>query len=244
LWGTRRLLGPETSDFGDDDIRIAAARDRITIGFTRDTGGGFNGGRRAATRTSYNGGQTWEAEAIVPSAATGQVQFFAINADGGFDNGSGGWGDGVVFAWDAGIGSGGIDGKSLKHRGISVNGPWDADVSLSPGIDSYWSGPIAIVALEPRSSGAPYAYGVVHQLQDVNTPVIGNRPRPYFTRVEPCAWLGDLSDDGSVDLADLLQVLAAFGTSDPAGDATGDEAVDLADVLLVLSEFGLSCASG
>jgi hypothetical protein len=114
-------------------------------------------------------------------------------------------------------------------------------VSLLPGVDSYWSGPIDIVALEPRSSGAPYAYGVVHQLQDVNTPVIGNRPRPYYTRVEPCAWLGDLSGDGAVGLPDLLQVLSLFGTADPAGDVTGDELVNLGDILLVLSEFGQAC---
>ena len=50
----------------------------------------------------------------------------------------------------------------------------------------------------------------------------------------------DLSGDGVTDLADLLQVLGAFGaTAD--GDTNGDNVTDLADLLAVLGAFGSAC---
>jgi hypothetical protein len=47
----------------------------------------------------------------------------------------------------------------------------------------------------------------------------------------------DLNGDGLVDVADLLLLLAAFGTS-ASGDATGDGVTDVADLLTLLAEFG------
>ncbi len=47
----------------------------------------------------------------------------------------------------------------------------------------------------------------------------------------------DLNGDGAVDLEDLLAVISAFGTSDPAGDANGDGTVDLDDLLAVLAAW-------
>jgi hypothetical protein len=55
----------------------------------------------------------------------------------------------------------------------------------------------------------------------------------------PC--VGDVTDDGFVDLADLNLVLANFGTASDNGDATGDGNVDLADLNLVLANFGSGC---
>ncbi len=49
---------------------------------------------------------------------------------------------------------------------------------------------------------------------------------------------GDTDNDGLVDLADLLNVLANWGTTDPAGDADNDGDVDLGDLLAVLSNWG------
>ena len=37
---------------------------------------------------------------------------------------------------------------------------------------------------------------------------------------------------------DVLAVIGAFGTSDPAGDADGSGLVDVNDVLLVVGAFG------
>jgi hypothetical protein len=59
----------------------------------------------------------------------------------------------------------------------------------------------------------------------------------------PCP--GDVDEDGAVNGADLIAVLAAFGTSTDggsgAGDVTGDGQVDGADLVNVLSNFGLVC---
>jgi hypothetical protein len=59
----------------------------------------------------------------------------------------------------------------------------------------------------------------------------------------------DLSNNGVNDLPDLLAVLSALGTVDPAADVTCNGAVDLPDLLAVLSGLGgapgpsgLSCA--
>jgi uncharacterized membrane protein YkoI len=48
----------------------------------------------------------------------------------------------------------------------------------------------------------------------------------------------DLNDDDVVNLTDLVTVIGAFGSTDPAGDADLDGDVDLDDLILVLSLFG------
>ena len=50
--------------------------------------------------------------------------------------------------------------------------------------------------------------------------------------------LGDVNGDDIIDDADLLQVLFAFGSSDPQADLNGDGTVDDADLLTVLFNFG------
>lgn len=52
------------------------------------------------------------------------------------------------------------------------------------------------------------------------------------------ATAGDVNNDDVIDDADLLQVLFAFGSSDPASDVNGDGVVDDADLLTVLFNFG------
>lgn len=57
---------------------------------------------------------------------------------------------------------------------------------------------------------------------------------------------GDLDGDGDVDLADLSQLLTAFGTCDgdaafdPAADIDGDQCVGLADLSALLTDFGVA----
>ncbi len=50
--------------------------------------------------------------------------------------------------------------------------------------------------------------------------------------------VGDVNNDDVIDDADLLQVLFAFGSSDPTSDVNGDGVVDDADLLVVLFNFG------
>ncbi|MDW8106872.1 MAG: SpoIID/LytB domain-containing protein [Armatimonadota bacterium] len=52
---------------------------------------------------------------------------------------------------------------------------------------------------------------------------------------------GDLNQDGTINNADLLLVLFAFGTSNPQADVNRDGVVNNADLLLVLFNFGAAC---
>jgi hypothetical protein len=56
----------------------------------------------------------------------------------------------------------------------------------------------------------------------------------------PCP--GDLDADGDVDLADLGQLLQAYGAG-PNGDTDGDGDTDLHDLGGVLQVFGAACPS-
>lgn len=47
--------------------------------------------------------------------------------------------------------------------------------------------------------------------------------------------------DVTVNLADLNQVLANFGSNTLHGDANGDGVVDLADLNILLVNFGFTC---
>jgi len=56
---------------------------------------------------------------------------------------------------------------------------------------------------------------------------------------------GDLDGDNDVDLADLAQLLANYGTTSGAayedGDLDGDGDVDLADLAALLAVYGTTC---
>jgi probable HAF family extracellular repeat protein len=56
-----------------------------------------------------------------------------------------------------------------------------------------------------------------------------------------CELPGDVNRDRTVDDADLLAVLFAFGSSDPDADQNDDGVVDDADLLIVLFNFGSGC---
>ncbi len=55
---------------------------------------------------------------------------------------------------------------------------------------------------------------------------------------------GDTNGDLTVDDADLLNILFAFGTDDAAADLNGDDTVDDADLLIVLFNFGAQGEDG
>ena len=66
-----------------------------------------------------------------------------------------------------------------------------------------------------------------------------------LTVVEPVACPGDLNGDGAVDLSDLAQLLAHYGTEVGAvysdGDLDRDDDVDLSDLAALLSVYGTTC---
>jgi hypothetical protein len=63
--------------------------------------------------------------------------------------------------------------------------------------------------------------------------------------LEPEFCFGDLDGDRDVDLADLAQLLASYGTTSGAtyedGDLDGDGDVDLSDLAALLGVYGTTC---
>jgi len=55
---------------------------------------------------------------------------------------------------------------------------------------------------------------------------------------EQCTCPGDGNEDGMIDVNDLLTLLAAFGSSDPAWDLDDSGAVDVGDVLAIIAAWG------
>ena len=61
---------------------------------------------------------------------------------------------------------------------------------------------------------------------------------------EDCANVAGDDGSGIIDVADLLLVLASYGSSSSAGDINSDGNVDVTDLLLVLAQYGQSCTRG
>ncbi|MDY7107762.1 MAG: hypothetical protein SYC29_03915 [Planctomycetota bacterium] len=59
---------------------------------------------------------------------------------------------------------------------------------------------------------------------------------PYEITIEPPPCPGDLDEDGDVDTADLLHLIACWGT--PGGDLDDDATTGTADLLLLLAAWG------
>jgi hypothetical protein len=62
-------------------------------------------------------------------------------------------------------------------------------------------------------------------------PAMGPAPKPTCD--------GDATDDGVVDVSDLITVLTAWGTGAPAADFDGSGVVDVTDLLTVLTNWGV-----
>lgn len=66
---------------------------------------------------------------------------------------------------------------------------------------------------------------------------------PGDLAIAPTLCVGDVDDDGQIDLTDLSLLLGNFGEtgSELAGDLDGDDDVDLTDLALLLANFGRVC---
>ena len=63
-----------------------------------------------------------------------------------------------------------------------------------------------------------------------------------FIAPVPCYCLNDANDDGTINVGDILLVLAEFGcTAGCNADVTNDGNVNVSDLLSILSEFGQNC---
>ncbi|MHC4447082.1 MAG: PQQ-dependent sugar dehydrogenase [Planctomycetota bacterium] len=81
-------------------------------------------------------------------------------------------------------------------------------------------GPVSATALAGPRSGGGVAFGGTDGL-----------PAPDTVPA-------DLNGDGAVNVLDLMQMLLAFGTADPAADITGDGLVNVLDLIELLTAFG------
>lgn len=112
------------------------------------------------------------------------------------------------------------------------------------------SQPVQTVSLPPATN-ALYAYMASVGVSGVRT-VVAKLDKHLSRRVDnlnlsgavQVNWAfrvaGDVNNDDTIDDADLLAVLFAFGSNDFEADANGDGVVDDADLLLVLFNFGAS----
>ena len=63
-----------------------------------------------------------------------------------------------------------------------------------------------------------------------------------FIAPVPCYCLNDANGDGTINVGDILLVLAEFGcTAGCNADVTNDGNVNVSDLLSILSEFGQNC---
>ena len=108
---------------------------------------------------------------------------------------------------------------SVEGESISIRG--DDGVSL---IDSYAFGPqVADISMGRTPDGG-------------ETWMTFDEPTPGSANAADCP--ADLDGDGIIGFADLLTLLAAWGT--PAGDVDGDGVTGFSDLITVLAAWG-SC---
>jgi len=141
------------------------------------------------------------------------------------------------YNWDANQARMDVDGISTPELPLAfLGGSWSNvgpfPVSLPFEFDT--------TGLEPGS----LARSVTIQVSDEDLP--GAVDTQLFltfniTITDPAvACPGDVNADGVVDIADLLALLAGFGTTDPVLDINQDNIVDVGDLLALLADFGCS----
>ena len=66
-------------------------------------------------------------------------------------------------------------------------------------------------------------------------------PQNVSTRRLQDAGCADINDSGTVDVADLLMLLAAYGGSDANADIAPNNVIDVQDLLALLAQYGTDC---
>jgi hypothetical protein len=66
-------------------------------------------------------------------------------------------------------------------------------------------------------------------------------PQNVSTRRLQDAGCADINDSGTVDVADLLMLLAAYGGSDTNADIAPNNVIDVQDLLALLAQYGTDC---
>ncbi|MFK7960245.1 MAG: FG-GAP repeat domain-containing protein [Phycisphaerales bacterium] len=134
-------------------------------------------------------------------------------------------------------------------RAVDLDADGDPDLVggssfYDPGLRIWWNqGSGNFVADDVADGFAARAVGIADMTGDDRLNIVGGSWGFYtgqiriWTLAAPCG--ADVSGDGHIDAADLLQVFAAWGAGaeDPA-DLDGSGVVDLVDVLEVLADWG------
>ena len=66
--------------------------------------------------------------------------------------------------------------------------------------------------------------------------IIGSTQTVLNTYIQTCQ--GDIDEDGTVDVADILIVIANWGASGGPADLNNDGTVDVADILILIAAWG------
>lgn len=109
--------------------------------------------------------------------------------------------------------------------------------------------PLSIAAGDLTGDGRPDMVVGVYQNEVIrvyrnNTAPAASGDVNHNQTPDECECIGDLDQDGAIDLDDLSLLLSHFGMPAAAdeGDIDGNGVVDLSDLALLLSRFGLLCS--
>ena len=93
---------------------------------------------------------------------------------------------------------------------------------------------------QTRSYSFHYTIGTIPQLQEIGgfniNPTSPPTSPPTSTPVP--VLIGDINNDGVVDIEDYVLLSYAFGTNDPNADLNDDDIVDIQDFIIISNNFG------
>ena len=109
--------------------------------------------------------------------------------------------------------------------------------------------------------GNPTSYSLILEYDkvysDQNVALLDGNLKPFLVNAHgpahdsywearscPTVCVADMNGDSVVDIADLLALLEAWGTNNPAADLDGNGIVNIADLLVVLGGWGQPCTTG